>query len=200
MLSFLGIYTLAIVSPGPNFFLVTSAALTRSRNEGLLISFGVATGSAIFAFAGLASLLPLVHSLPFFAEWIRFAGGGYLLLIAVSMLKSCSADDPVSADSECQAGSAIASYRVGLVTNLTNPKAWAFYLSLFALVLDRSFPFWNKLILNIAMFMISLAWYSSMSILISSRTFQPVFLSLRPVIQGGLGVVLLVAAISILWG
>ena len=74
--TFLGVFTFAIISPGPNFILVTNTALNRSRAEGLLTAMGVATGSGIFAFAGLVGLLPLVHALPHFAEIMRFVGGG----------------------------------------------------------------------------------------------------------------------------
>ncbi|RME40634.1 MAG: LysE family translocator, partial [Deltaproteobacteria bacterium] len=52
ILSFLSIFTLAIVSPGPNFVLVSRTALVHSRRSGLFAAFGVATGSGLFALAG----------------------------------------------------------------------------------------------------------------------------------------------------
>ena len=51
--TFLGVFTFAIISPGPNFILVTNTALNRSRREGILTATGVATGSDIFAFGAL---------------------------------------------------------------------------------------------------------------------------------------------------
>jgi threonine/homoserine/homoserine lactone efflux protein len=199
MLSFLGIYTFAIVSPGPNFFLVTNTAMSRSRNEGVLVSFGVATGSGIFAFAGLVGLLPLVHSLPFFALIMRFLGGGYLVWIGIDMLRSCRCNMPVDEEGQDRV-SALVPYRVGLLTNLTNPKAWAFYLSLFTLFIGTTFPLWSKIVLNVSMLLISLAWYAAMAILISSRAFQPLFMTCKPVVQGGLGMLLVIAGGKVLWG
>ena len=55
--TFLSAFTFAIVSPGPNFILVTNTALGQSRRAGLLTALGVATGSGLFALAGLVSLL-----------------------------------------------------------------------------------------------------------------------------------------------
>ena len=198
--TFLGVFTFAIVSPGPNFILVTNTALNRSRAEGLLTATGVATGSGIFAFAGLVGLLPLVHALPHFAEIMRFVGGGYLAWIGLDMLRTCRREIvPKTTDLEVGA-SAMVAYRTGMLTNLTNPKAWAFYLSLFTLVMGPAFPLWGKVFLNISMFLISLVWYATVAYLVSSRTFQPLFLSYRPVIQGVLGCLLIIVGGRILWG
>ena len=198
--TFLGVFTFAIVSPGPNFILVTNTALNRSRSEGLLTAMGVATGSGIFAFAGLVGLLPLVHSLPHFAEIMRFVGGGYLAWIGLDMLRTCRREIVPKATDRVIGASVMVPYRIGVLTNLTNPKAWAFYLSLFTLVMGPVFPLWGKVFLNISMFLISLVWYATVAYLVSSRTFQPLFLSYRPVIQGVLGCLLIIVGGRILWG
>ena len=199
--TFLSVFTFAIVSPGPNFILVTNTALGQSRRAGLLTALGVATGSGLFALAGLVGLLVLVHSIPYFALLTRFVGGGYLAWIGFDMLRHCrSRKAPDSAAKVQSEPSPLASYRIGLLTNLTNPKAWAFYLSLFALLMNPDFPLWGKVVLNIAMFVISFAWYAIVAVLISSRRFQPVFLGLQPVIQGTLGVLLVVLGGKVLLG
>ena len=198
--TFLGVFTFAIVSPGPNFILVTNTALNRSRAEGLLTATGVATGSGIFAFAGLVGLLPLVHSLPHFAGVMRFVGGGYLAWIGLDMLRTCCREIVPETKDRAIGASAMVPYRTGMLTNLTNPKAWAFYLSLFTLVMGPAFPLWGKVFLNLSMFLISLVWYVTVAYLVSSRTFQPLFLSYRPVIQGVLGCLLIIVGGRILWG
>jgi len=198
--TFLGVFIFAIISPGPNFILVTNTALNRSRAKGVLTAAGVATGSGIFAFAGLVGLLPLVHSLPHFAEIMRFVGGGYLVWIGLDMLRTCRSESVPEAKDKVVGESAVVPYRIGMLTNLTNPKAWAFYLSLFTLVMGPVFPLWGKVFLNVSMFLISLVWYATVAYLVSSRTFQPLFLSYRPVIQGFLGCLLIIVGGRILWG
>jgi threonine/homoserine/homoserine lactone efflux protein len=194
--TFLSVFTFAIVSPGPNFILVTNTTLGSSRRAGLFTALGVATGSGLFALAGLAGLLVLVHSLPYFALIMPFVGGAYLAWIGFDMLRNCRCHanlETTEASTEMSATGcpAFISYKTGLLTNLTNPKAWAFYLSLFTLVMTPNFPLWGKVVLNVAMFLISLAWYATVAILISSRTFQPIFLNWRPLIQGVLGLLLM---------
>ncbi len=199
--TFLSVFTFAIVSPGPNFILVTNTALGQSRRAGLLTALGVATGSGLFALAGLVGLLVLVHSIPYFALLTRFVGGGYLTWLGFDMLRHCRRKKtPEAAENAPRELSPLTSYRIGLLTNLTNPKAWAFYLSLFALLMNPEFPLWGKVVLNIAMFIISFTWYAIVAVLISSRRFQPVFLGLQPVIQGTLGVLLIIIGGKVLLG
>lgn len=194
-------FALAIVAPGPNFILVTNTALNASRRAGLLTAFGVASGSGLFAFAGLVGLLPLVHTLPYFPQIMRFVGGGYMAWIGFDMLRTCRRQlKPRSAGDTVSEPSAWFSFRTGLLTNLANPKAWAFSLTLFTLVMGPAFPLWGKAFLNTAMFLISFGWCAVVVLLISSRTFQPHFLSCRPLIQSVLGLLLLVVGGKILWG
>jgi threonine/homoserine/homoserine lactone efflux protein len=201
IVTFLSVYSLAIISPGPNFILVTNTALNNSRRTGLLTALGVATGSGLFALAGLAGLLLLVNSLPYFALVMRFIGGGYLAWLGFDMLRGCRRSLPMKTVVQAASGCLpLAAYRTGLLTNLTNPKAWAFYLSLFTLVLVPHFPLWGKVFLNVAMFLISLGWYVTIAMLVSSRTFQPLFLSWRPCIQGVLGVLLMGLGVKVMLG
>ena len=200
LFSFLGLYSLAIFSPGPNFLLVTSKALNYSRKEGVLTAFGVATGSGVFAFAGLVGLLPLVKTLPNFMGFMRFAGGGYLVWIGLDMLRTSREGVGRVEEGAQRTSSPYIPYRHGLITNLTNPKAWAFYLSLFTLVMETSFPVWSQIMLNVSMFLISLTWYVSVVCLVSSKTFQPFFLNYKPLLQGLLGVLVIIAGTKVLLG
>lgn len=192
--SILAIFTLAIVSPGPNFILVVDTSLADSRRAGLFTALGVAVGSGLFAMAGLLGLLVLITSLPHFAAVIRVAGCGYLAWLGAGMIlralrrpagNAVIAGTPPSRTSPCKA------IRTGLFTNLTNPKAWAFYLSLFTLVAAPFTSPWVKVFLNLVMFLISLVWYTSVVLLISDRRAQPHLLRLQPLIQGVLGILLL---------
>ncbi len=198
---FLSVFTLAIVTPGPNFVLVVNSALGESRRHGLVTACGVATGSGLFALAGLLGLIVLVTSWPPVAGLLRFAGGGYLVWIGIDMLRRLRRPVPHGV-----AGPPLAlvslrrAYRRGLVTNLTNPKAWAFYISLFTLLLDPAFPLWGKGVLNLAMFLISLAWYALMALLVSDRRFRARILAWQPLVEGALGLTLVAFGGRVLLG
>ena len=191
--SVLAVFTLAIVSPGPNFLLVVSTALGDSRRAGIFTALGVATGSGLFAAAGLLGLILVINALPHFATAVALLGGGYLAWLGVTMIAHLfrrRATVPVEAGAGRSGRSPLQAYRAGLITNLTNPKAWAFYFSLFTLVMAPGAPLWEKIFLNGAMFLISFGWYALVALLISERRVQPLFLRVQPAIQALLGVLL----------
>ncbi|WP_187426560.1 LysE family transporter [Geothermobacter ehrlichii] len=191
VLTFLSVFVLAIVSPGPNFILVSKTALSDSRRAGLCVALGIATGSGLFALAGLTGLLVLVGSLPAIAHIWQWLGAGYLTWLGLAMLfgKRETADSKRAGTGErLSCGRA---WRLGLLTNLTNPKAWAFYLSLFTLVSRPDIPLAIKIGLNLAMFAISLAWYGLVALLLSEPRLAPRLNRFEPAIRRLLGFALL---------
>lgn len=192
--SFLTVYIFAIVSPGPNFILVVDRTLSESRRVGLFTALGVATGSGLFGFAGLVGLLVIINSLPNFAYFTQIAGGGYLVWLGLSMLRDCfrpAANDSKQSPVGESMQTSLAAWRTGLITNLTNPKAWAFYFALFTVVMTPGFLIWHKVLLNSAMFIISFSWYALVALLISSSQFRPLFQKGLPVVQFVLGLLLI---------
>ncbi len=190
----LAVFTLAIVSPGPNFLLVVDTTLGDSRRAGLYTAFGVATGSGLFASAGLLGLLLLVTALPHFSTVLSLLGGGYLVWLGCGMVlrRRRAGNVPTDAGRPARVPLApLSAYRTGLFTNLTNPKAWAFYFSLFTLVMAPGAPLWEKAFLNLAMFLISFSWYACVALLISDRRLQPLFLRFQPALQTILGCLLI---------
>jgi len=190
-ISFLTIYVLAIVSPGPNFILVVDRSLTGTRKEGLFTALGVATGSGLFGLAGLAGLIVIVNALPNFAVLIRVLGGGYLVWLGLNMMhESFRKIDNQGQASTADSKTPLSAWRMGLFTNLTNPKAWAFYFALFTVVITPGFLLWQKMLLNSAMFLISFGWYALVALLVSSAQFRPLFHKSQPYIQFVLGLLL----------
>lgn len=190
----LAVFTLAIISPGPNFLLVVTTALGDSRRAGLFTALGVATGSGLFALAGLLGLILLINTLPHFATAVAVLGGGYLVWLGAGMVGRLFRHRrtlPEGAAERSRRLAPLQAYRAGLITNLTNPKAWAFYFSLFTLVLAPGAPLWEKIFLNLAMFLISFGWYALVALLISEQRIQPLFLRAQPLIQAILGLLLM---------
>lgn len=177
--SVLFVFAMAIISPGPNFILVVNTAINRSRREGAYTAAGVAVGSMLFAVAGLLGLLLLINSSIYFATIIHYLGSGYLIYLGIKMMLEINktpTNQPSDLDADSRSGGCRCFFR-GLLANMTNPKAWAFYLSLFALVGSPEFPLWAKLFLCFSVFVMAMCWYGVITLVMTDERVKSRFMS-----------------------
>jgi len=130
--SFVLMATLVMLVPGPDFAVVVKNALGGGRWRGSWAALGVATAAAVQGSAAAFGLgAVLLASRPVFSA-IRWAGAAYLLVLGVQALRSAwrpRSEAAVPGPDVPAPGDALAGFRQGLVSNLTNPKVIAFYLA-----------------------------------------------------------------------
>jgi threonine/homoserine/homoserine lactone efflux protein len=119
MLSFALMALLIELTPGPNMAYLAALALARGRRTALLAVAGVALGLALSGLAATFGLAALATASPAFMTSLRYAGIAYLLWLAYDTWR----------EPKGEGEDELASFRRGLITNLLNPKAFAFYLS-----------------------------------------------------------------------
>ncbi len=110
------------VSPGPNLIAIASAAMGQSRRAALLVALGIATGAVIWVMLAALGIGVLVKAYPALLTVLKFAGGGYLLWIAIKALIAAKKGKIVQIPKAEQTVSDWASWRRGLLVVLTNPK------------------------------------------------------------------------------
>nr|WP_111297953.1 LysE family translocator [Paracoccus saliphilus] len=116
---------LAEITPGPNMSYLAIVALGDGRRAGLAAVAGVALGLSLVGVAAALGLGVLIATVPGLAQVLRWGGAAYLLWLAWQGWKG--ADEALD---HAPRGSTLARFfRRGLLTNLLNPKAFAFYLT-----------------------------------------------------------------------
>lgn len=130
------IWIVGVISPGPNFFAVTHVAAANGRNAGLLTALGITFGSVFWALTGLFGLKIVFAFFPWAWTIIKFSGAAYLIYVGVKMWRTAEVMDE---SFKMTAGSA---FRIGLLTNLSNPKTAAFAASLLAVAIPVGAPNW----------------------------------------------------------
>jgi RhtB (resistance to homoserine/threonine) family protein len=130
-LSFAAVAALFTLTPGLDTALVIRTALRSGRTAAIVAGVGVSTGVVIWgALAGLGITAVLTASRLAY-DILRWVGAAYLLYLGIRSLLALRASQT---DSEQAARepprSRFAAYRMGLLTNLTNPKVGVFYMSL----------------------------------------------------------------------
>ncbi|MCL2582139.1 MAG: LysE family translocator [Streptosporangiales bacterium] len=154
------------VTPGPDTMLVLRASVGGGRPRGLASAAGVMTGCLVWGLAaatGVTGLLAASHAA---YDAVRIAGAAYLAWLGFRAL--WDARHPASADPaldetawKASPKSRVAAFRAGLMTNLLNPKAGVFYMSLVPQFIPRGAPVFATALLLTFIDLGELAlWYS----------------------------------------
>jgi threonine efflux protein len=77
------IWLAAVVSPGPNFLVVSRLALSRSRGSAIGAALGIAVGSLIYAALTMFGLSVLILRFAWLGDTIRIVGGAYLVWLGI---------------------------------------------------------------------------------------------------------------------
>jgi threonine/homoserine/homoserine lactone efflux protein len=131
-LSFLVFAVVLVLVPGPDFAVVTKNTLAGGRRRGTWTSIGVTSSNLVqgaAAAAGLGALI--VRAQPVF-EAIRWAGLCYLLILAIQSFRAALSGDytqPPAGGTSNGSRVAVAGWRQGFLSNITNPKVLVFYLA-----------------------------------------------------------------------
>src|SRR5688500_18685054 len=129
--TFLVFAIVLVLVPGPDFAVVTKNTLAAGRRRGSWCAVGVSTSNALQGSAAAAGLGALVvRSQPLF-QAIKWAGVAYLAFLGVQALRSAWVGryPPLDEDRDALPGQALAGWRQGFLSNITNPKVLAFYLA-----------------------------------------------------------------------
>ena len=163
------IWSIAAVTPGPNFVLTAQTATGRSRRLGLASAGGIVTGTLIWGLAGFFGVSALFAAAPWLYVSLKVAGGLYLIYLGSRLLVN-SFRPPVHSrtvtanpKSVPTRRSLAAAWRLGLVTNLANSKAAMFVTSLFATTMPADPALSLGLSAAAVMTGISLMWYGAVA-------------------------------------
>lgn len=149
-LSFAVLMLLGQFSPGPDMLLLLKNAVNHPLRIGLWTVAGIATGLAAHTTLALTGLAVIFHQSAPAGRLLSLAGGLYLGWLALQLLRSVFHRPLVTHDSTTSANpvhlTSRGAYTQGLVTNLLNPKAAVFLLSVLAASLEHDHSLHRKLI------------------------------------------------------
>ncbi|QOQ73836.1 LysE family transporter [Pseudomonas poae] len=163
------LWTVAVVTPGPNFFNTAQLAASCSRRHGVVASAGVACGTIIWGLAGGLGIKSLFTAAPMLYLAFKIIGGCYLIYLGLKLFKrSAPASNQAMLPDEPRR-SLFSAWRFGLLGNLSNPKAALFVATAFASTMPPS-PSPTLLALAvITMATLSFSWYTSVALVFSSE-------------------------------
>ena len=187
------IVLLGAMLPGPDFAIVTKNSIFHSRKSGCFTALGVGAAIAVhmtYCVFGLAFVISgslLVFGL------IKYIGASYLIYLGISMLLSKQSKEIFYSDAITKKTkiSNFVSFKQGFLCNLLNPKATLFFLSLFTVVIKPSTPFYSEVIYAMEIIIIAIAWFCSLTIILSHARIKHVLEKSGKYIAKSLGIFLI---------
>ncbi len=128
----------AMVSPGPDFLLVTRNALSYPRRQAFATAVGIISGCFIHATYCIFGIALLITQSILLFSVIKYAGAAYLIYLGLKGLMSRSEGPSFTGETPGSIPSVREAYLQGLLCNLLNPKLAIFLLSLFTQFVDMN--------------------------------------------------------------
>ncbi|ARP87141.1 LysE family translocator [Bordetella genomosp. 9] len=185
LIAVITISLLAVISPGPDFAMVTRNSLRLSRRAGVLTALGIGLGVIVHVCYTLVGLGVLIQQSLWLFNAIKVAGAIYLVCLGVKMLRARPAGS--ASDGAAASLSDAAALRTGFLTNVLNPKTTVFIVSLFMQVVRPQTPLAVQIGYGVFISMAHMAWFSLVALCFSTGALRDRLLAFRHLIDRAFG-------------
>ena len=187
LLSIIGIHLMALITPGPDFFFISQTAARFSRKESFKAVLGITVGVMIWAGLGVLGLHFVLEKFVWLRHIIVILGALYLSYLAVQLLRSAFSKQ-VGAEEVSflpEAGQHL--FLKGLLTNLANPKAIAYFASVFSMFVSDGMGTETKLAIFAVVAIETLIWFCIVILVFSLPAMKRAYKKVMRVIDGVAG-------------
>ena len=192
------IHLVALVSPGPDFVVACRNSLLYSRTIGIYTAVGFGLGICVHISYAVFGLSWLIANNELIFTVIQYLGAFYLMLIGIQSLRSFQSQigqEPATASSRISPFRAV---RIGFITNVLNPKATLFFLSLFSTMLNPTVGELTLVVIAVLLVVTTILWFSLVALLISHPRFTSSLKRYEKTIHQFFGVLLIAIGVIIL--
>jgi len=193
-------HLLAVVSPGPDFFLIVRQSFLYGRKKTILTSLGIASGILIHtSYCSLGLSFILAHE--FIYNALKILCAIYLFYLGFKSLLSKTDKDIFDSENikNNKFNNSITSfsaYKQGLITNVFNAKAGLFFISLYSFI-DSQTPNYLLFFYGLWMTFVTGIWFVVLTFLLTSKTMNKITYDYHAYINKFMGILLIYIAIKI---
>ena len=188
---------LALLSPGPDFFLILGHAVRHRLRGALFICLGIALGNALYICLAVSGW-SVMRQIPALYRIMELAGAAYLAWLGFLLLRA-SRQSAIGATSlATEAASPLSPAKqllTGLGSALLNPKNAVFYLTLMTVILGPAATLPQQAFAGIWMTLLVFAWDAALAAAISLPGAQRALEKRIPLIEGLAGLTLTAIAL-----
>jgi RhtB (resistance to homoserine/threonine) family protein len=165
------IHLVALVSPGPDFVVACRNSLLYSRTIGIYTAVGFGLGICVHISYAAFGLSWLIANNELIFTVIQYLGAFYLMFIGIQSLRSFRSQIGQETATASSRISPFRAVRIGFITNVLNPKATLFFLSLFSTMLTPTVGELTLVVIAVLLVVTTILWFSLVALLISHPRF-----------------------------
>jgi RhtB (resistance to homoserine/threonine) family protein len=196
-LAFVGLVLFAVISPGPAVLMSARTGLTEGFRTGVMLALGIACGAVVWALAAMFGLHLIFDAAPSLLWALKIGGAAYLMWMAWHLWRDAKTPF-VAEDARPVPPTPFAAFRLGLWTNLSNPKAVVMYSSIFLGTVSPGTPTWVLACLILMILVLETAWNSLVARIFSMDRTRAAYISLKTVIDRCFGAALALLGVKII--
>jgi threonine/homoserine/homoserine lactone efflux protein len=190
------LHLMAAISPGPAVLMSARTGVIEGLRTGFFLATGIGIGGVIWATAALFGLNLVFQAAPALLWALKIIGGLYLIYLAWGMWKG--ADQPLDMGGADQLPRTAASaFRLGLVTQLANPKPAVLFSAIFVGTIPPGTALWVYVALLVVVFLNETVWNTLVARIFSFDRSKAVYISLKTLIDRSFGGLLALLGVKI---
>lgn len=200
------IHIVALMSPGPDFAIVVKMATQQTRITAVYCALGIAVAILVHTLLSLMGISVMIQQSPVAYVLVQLIGSGYLawmgygaLMSAIKAIKLKRQPDQVvtlPSDNVVKISS-FKGFKIGLYTNLLNPKALIFFITLFTVLITPQVGNSTKTAAAVLLFGLSFIWFGLLALVLSKPRIQQKLLAANSIIDLFVGVIFITVAVTI---
>ncbi|HEM6843909.1 TPA: LysE family translocator [Providencia rettgeri] len=188
---------LAVISPGPDFAMVTRNSYTYGIKTGLLCALGIAIGVQVYVFYTVFGITLVIMNSPTLFLIVKLIGVIYLVYIGFKSLTNkvkISSNNAVS-----RPLSALNAFKNGFLTNALNPKTMFFVVSVYSQVISTQNSIWLNLSYGLFISFAHWLWFSLIAIFFATPVVRNKILNYQFIMDRTIGALLILLGLSLLF-
>ncbi len=188
---------LAVISPGPDFAMVTRNGYSFGRKIGLISALGIAAGVQVHVVYTVLGVAILITQSPTLFLVMKVVGAAYLMYLGYQSFRNRTV---LNTDGEAgNMPSAWQAFGMGFLTNALNPKTMLFVVATFTQLVQPDASFWLNFAYGFFMSFAHWVWFSIVALVFSNKRLRAVMLARQRLLDRVIGVALFSLGASLLF-
>jgi RhtB (resistance to homoserine/threonine) family protein len=190
------IHLLGVMSPGTDFMMLTRNTIAYSRRTGIYTALGLGLGIIIHVIYSLIGIGFIISQSILLFTVIKLLGAAYLIYLGCKSITGKASTIEIADAERKKDITPFQAVKMGLLTNILNPKVTLFFLSLFTLVINPDTPLGVKLFMGFEMAVVTFLWFAFVAYLVSLHLVKKRLAKVQHFAERFIGVVLIALGVK----